>query len=189
MSPYPLSNKRMIGITMSSFAIHSPSPAFTQRIATAFAKLLSAPLTIALEGDLGAGKTTFVTGLIKGLKNSRGIRVQSPTYALARTYETKPTLHHVDLYRLSDEVVLEDLGIESLLDDPDAIVCIEWPKHHANPLPANTIWVHLRSKGPKARELEFVFTPQQAELAAKAKEAFFKLTSQPNLLSLPTNAG
>lgn len=157
--------------TLTSFNLTSSSPAQTKRIAQKLARLLPAGQTLALEGDLGAGKTTFVAGLVAGLQNAKGVRVQSPTFALARTYPTQPPLHHVDLYRLNDAVVLEDLGIESLLDDESAIVCIEWPKHHANPLPKNTLWIVLSAQTKNNRTLQLTFAPHQAELAALVRHA------------------
>ena len=92
------------------------------------------PLTIFLEGELGAGKTTFLQGFAAGL----GIRdtVQSPTYALEQRYETPAgtPFIHCDLYRLSPQNAAETL---SATDDHDGIRCVEWserivPAHHAD---------------------------------------------------------
>lgn len=130
----------------------------TQRIAAKFARTLKAPTTIALLGDLGAGKTAFVTGLVHGLPGGKNIRVQSPTFALARSYNTTPPVHHIDLYRLHDEAALEDLGIENLLDDDKAIVCIEWPEHKQNPLAHDVIWVKITITGPRSRIIELTQT-------------------------------
>ncbi len=90
-----------------------------------FACDLPRPLIIWLEGDLGAGKTTFARGLIQALGYTG--RVKSPTYGLLEHYqlETLQVLH-MDLYRISDPGELEFLGVEDLLDER-TILLIEWP--------------------------------------------------------------
>ncbi len=142
---------------MKSIKLTSNSSTITKRMAQKLATYLQAPLTLALDGDLGAGKTTFVTGLVNGLKNGRNIRVQSPTFALARSYPTEPVLHHVDLYRINDAVILDDLGIESLLFDSLALVCVEWPGQYPGALPPNTLWIFIKAKEKNQREIEFQF--------------------------------
>ena len=142
---------------MKSFKFVSHSSTITKRIAQKLAQFLQAPLTLALDGDLGAGKTTFVTGLVSGLKNGEKIRVQSPTFALARSYPTHPPLHHIDLYRVNDAVMLDDLGIESLLFDAEAVVCVEWPSLYPGALPPKTLWISIQSKGKNQRAIEFKF--------------------------------
>lgn len=90
---------------------------------------------IALNGELGTGKTTFIKGLAKGL----GIKevITSPTYVFVRSYSFKPitrpgfhkdTLYHLDLYRLEsrDEKTLQSFGFDEITHDPKGIVVIEW---------------------------------------------------------------
>jgi tRNA threonylcarbamoyladenosine biosynthesis protein TsaE len=79
-----------------------------------------------LSGPVGAGKTTFVQGFVASLDPS--VRVQSPSYALARTYPTSPPVVHIDLYRYLDAGAdVLSLGIDELCDRPDAHVLLEWP--------------------------------------------------------------
>ena len=81
---------------------------------------------VLLYGELGAGKTTFVRGLARGV-GFRG-RVSSPTYALAHVYRGgRLTLHHLDLYRLKGGETGE-LGLDELLADPFGVVVVEWPQ-------------------------------------------------------------
>lgn len=160
------------------FSIQSHSHQQTQQIAAYLANHLKPPVTLALEGDLGAGKTCFVAGLVQALDPN--LTARSPTYALAHTYQTFPVIHHVDLYRVKDQD-LEDLGIENLLDDPEAIICIEWPEHAQNPLPAATIQIDFKILPEDFREIKFIFSdtfPRD-----------WVLTLRENLLSLPANAG
>ena len=77
---------------------------------------------ILLFGDLGTGKTTFASAIINGLSNNEVI-VTSPTFSLIKVYDTKPTIYHIDLYRLSDVGEIEYLDIFS---DLSGVYIIEW---------------------------------------------------------------
>ncbi|MCF6249030.1 MAG: tRNA (adenosine(37)-N6)-threonylcarbamoyltransferase complex ATPase subunit type 1 TsaE [Desulfobacula sp.] len=84
--------------------------------------------SIALIGDLGAGKTTFVQGLAKGLGVDKNYYITSPTYTLINTYPADPfTLCHLDLYRLGSVDELEFIGFDDLLED-NHIIIVEWPQ-------------------------------------------------------------
>jgi len=99
----------------------------TVSIGRNIANMLNAGDILCLYGDLGAGKTTLVKGIARGL----GIKKQitSPTFALMNIYPIKPAkLVHVDTYRLKDEQELVDIGIEDYLGVSDAICIIEWPE-------------------------------------------------------------
>jgi tRNA threonylcarbamoyladenosine biosynthesis protein TsaE len=81
---------------------------------------------VLLYGELGAGKTTLVRGMARGV-GYRG-RVSSPTFALAHVYRGNPlTLHHLDLYRLKPGQT-DELGLDELLNDPRGAVVVEWPQ-------------------------------------------------------------
>lgn len=102
---------------------------------------------ILLFGELGAGKTTLVRGIARGV-GFRG-RVSSPTFALAHVYRGNPlTLHHLDLYRLKDGETGE-LGIDELLADPRGAVVVEWPQ--AARWPKKRVEVRLSHSRPGRR--------------------------------------
>ena len=108
---------------------------------------------VLLYGELGAGKTTLVRGMARGV-GYRG-RVSSPTFALAHVYRGNPlTLHHLDLYRLK-EGQTDELGLEELLNDPRGAVVVEWPQ--AARWPKKRIEVRLshakRGRGISVRDL------------------------------------
>jgi tRNA threonylcarbamoyladenosine biosynthesis protein TsaE len=95
---------------------------------------------VLLHGELGAGKTTMIRGMSRGV-GFRG-RVSSPTFALAHVYRGRRlTLHHLDLYRISSGAVAE-IGLEELLRDPRGAVVVEWPQA-AGPWPKARLEIRL----------------------------------------------
>ncbi len=110
----------------------------TQKVGFDFAKNLKGGDVVALRGDLGSGKTTFVQGLAEGLGITK--KIISPTFIIMRTYElkdhpTKKFFYHVDLYRIESEQDVEGLGLIEIMQDPESIVVIEWPEKIENILP------------------------------------------------------
>lgn len=113
---------------MTTIAVKTTSATATRRLGERVARTLVPPAMLVLEGPLGSGKTTFVQGLVSALPGGSNLRVQSPTFALARTYPTKPPVHHLDLYRLEEELAARDLGLLDQVADEDAFACVEWPE-------------------------------------------------------------
>lgn len=98
-------------------------------------------LMIFLEGDLGAGKTTFARGFLAGLGHQG--RVPSPTYTLVEPYVLCGyRVYHIDLYRIRDPAELDDLGLADLLAE-GAVALIEWPDHGAGHVPQADIRLRL----------------------------------------------
>ena len=98
----------------------------TEDFAAQLAKELTAPMVIYLKGDLGAGKTTLVRGVLNALGHHD--IVKSPTYTLVETYPLDDIrLQHFDLYRLNDPEELEYIGVEEYFTD-NSVVFIEWPE-------------------------------------------------------------
>ena len=124
----------------------------TEVLATQLAALLSPPDVLTLEGDLGAGKTTFTQALARGLGVTR--TVSSPTFTILKQYEGNHPLNHLDVYRLEGSD--EDLGWDELFYG-DAITVIEWAHLIEQDLPKERLAIQLYHKGDTTREI--VITP------------------------------
>lgn len=105
----------------------------TEEIAAAYARTLRPGDIITLDGDLGAGKTAFARGLLRGLGYTGS--VTSPTFAIANEYETAfAPVAHFDMYRILSAEALWELGFDDYLDGA-RIVLIEWSQNIVNALP------------------------------------------------------
>lgn len=127
--------------------LRTRSAVATRRVANTLARALPVPSVVALRGDLGAGKTTFVQGWVAALRGGERVRVQSPTFALARTYPTTPPLHHLDLYRLESEDAAFELGLVELIQADDAHVCVEWSERAPGLFATECVGVTLDGAG------------------------------------------
>jgi tRNA threonylcarbamoyladenosine biosynthesis protein TsaE len=126
--------------------------AATEALAMRLAEELQPGDCIALEGDLGAGKTQFVRGLVRGLGGD-GHAVSSPTFVLMNVYETpRLRVYHLDAYRTHGSDDLEAIGFSELLDQ-GGIVVIEWPSRITALLPARRIVVNLETLSPRRRRI------------------------------------
>jgi tRNA threonylcarbamoyladenosine biosynthesis protein TsaE len=111
---------------------------------------------VALEGDLGAGKTTLVRGILRALGFTGAVK--SPTYTLLEPYSINDLdLYHFDLYRLESAEELEFVGFEEILDGP-GIKLFEWPQRGAGWLPTPDVLVQLALHQPADAEAS---TPKQ----------------------------
>lgn len=128
----------------------------TQKLAAKLAQNFKNGAVLALQGPLGAGKTTFIQGFAQGL----GIkdRLISPTFVLMRQYtlpkSTYGKLFHLDLYRLDSLQQIKNLGIEEVLSNPQNIVLIEWAEKIAKVLPKKTVWIKLKPLSYEEREID-----------------------------------
>lgn len=120
--------------------ITSNSTQETQDLAKKLAKKAEPGDIYALYGDLGSGKTTFTGYFVKALGFDS--RVQSPTFVIVRRYKKDTgeidTVYHIDLYRLTREEELEDLGLDEIFSEEKALTIIEWPELLEGSLPDKT---------------------------------------------------
>lgn len=132
------------------FNVHSLEE--TEQLAEKLAGLLVPPDVLTLEGDLGAGKTTFTKALAKGLGITR--TVNSPTFTILKQYEGNFPFNHLDVYRLADSD--EDLGWDELFYG-DAISVIEWAHLIKEDLPENRLDIQIYHTGDASRKI--IFSP------------------------------
>ena len=124
----------------------------TQKLALKVADLLQPQDTITLEGDLGAGKTTFTQSLAKGLGIKR--TVNSPTFTIMKQYEGRLPFNHLDVYRLADSD--EDLGWDEIFYG-DAVSVVEWAHLIEQDLPKERLAIRIERIDENARK--FLLTP------------------------------
>ncbi|MDP3919695.1 MAG: tRNA (adenosine(37)-N6)-threonylcarbamoyltransferase complex ATPase subunit type 1 TsaE [Candidatus Omnitrophota bacterium] len=121
-----------------------------------FATTLKPGSIVRLEGDLGAGKTTFVKGMALGLGAKSEDDVKSPTFVIMHIYfKTRIPIYHFDLYRLKSEEDLLAIGFEDFLYDRSAIICIEWAEKAEKVLPLSSHRVSIRIIRENARVITF----------------------------------
>lgn len=113
----------------------------TRTWAREFAKTLHAPVTVALHGDLGMGKSEIARTIIRALRGEDTV-VPSPTFTIVQSYDG---ISHFDLYRITDVAELEEIGLPYAIQND--ITLIEWPYVAAALLPKNTIHIYISSCG------------------------------------------
>ena len=113
----------------------------TRAWAREFAKTLNAPVTVALHGDLGVGKSEIARTIIQTLCGDDTV-VPSPTFTLVQTYNTPSNrISHFDLYRIIDAAELVEIGMDYAIQND--ITLIEWPDIAKDMLPENAIHVYI----------------------------------------------
>ena len=114
--------------------------------------------SIALIGDLGAGKTHFTKGVVKGVKSFDP--VSSPTFPIVHEYHsgTLPILHF-DFYRLESPAELDALGWDEYVDSGGAIIA-EWADKFPDWMPEGTLWLHFRVTSPTERTIYLSRSPE-----------------------------
>ena len=115
----------------------------TRALGAELAALAKPGMVIALNGDLGAGKTELVRGFVGALPGCNPDEIASPTFALVHRYETEPPVWHLDLYRLESEAELAAIGGEEFFDPLDEITVVEWAERYPRWLPKSAWSVRI----------------------------------------------
>ena len=147
-SPHPNPSPEEEGLS----SIRLTGPAETAAAGAALAAVLRPGDVVALEGDLGAGKTTFARGLLEAL-GFEG-EVPSPSFPIVIPYappDLALSLWHVDLYRIDDPEEIEELGLDEAR--ADSALLIEWPERMGGRLWPDTLRLRIEPEGEDARRL------------------------------------
>lgn len=150
---------------MDRYEIYTATSEETAIFAERLAKLLQPGDVIALEGDLGAGKTTFTKGLAKGLEINRN--VNSPTFTIIKEYHGRLPLYHMDVYRVEDS--MEDLGFDEYFEG-EGVTVVEWAHLITEQLPSERLTIHLYHDGEQRRKI--VLEPAGNRYEQLCKEIF-----------------
>ncbi len=150
-------------MNMSEYTITSKNPVETMELAKRLAALLKPQDVITLEGDLGAGKTTFTKGLAEGLHIKK--TVNSPTFTIIKEYNGALPLYHMDVYRLEDSD--EDLGFDEYFEG-DGVTVVEWAHLIEEQLPKDKLMIRLRHGANDTRLITLM--PQGARYEELCKE-------------------
>ncbi len=131
----------------------------TRQVAAAFAKSLTNPMVVLLNGDLGSGKTTFVKEVVKALGCDD--LVTSPTFTLLNSYNAKFPVYHFDMYRLSSAEEAMNVGFEEYFDKHslDGVCFVEWSENVEGLIRDVDFVIDIQKKG----ENERVFTIEGVE--------------------------
>ncbi|MCT4795392.1 tRNA (adenosine(37)-N6)-threonylcarbamoyltransferase complex ATPase subunit type 1 TsaE [Exiguobacterium alkaliphilum] len=144
------------------YTLITHSAAETQAVAEKLATLVTAGTVITLNGDLGAGKTTFTQGFGKGLGVKRN--VNSPTFTIMKQYQGRLPLYHMDVYRLEDTG--DDIGLEEYING-DGVAIVEWSNLIESSLPAERLAITIERVGDEERRLTFEPVGQKYETIVK----------------------
>jgi tRNA threonylcarbamoyladenosine biosynthesis protein TsaE len=140
-------------LDLHTMDVFSRSPEQTRRIGMRLGGALQAGDVICLQGDLGAGKTTFVQGIAHGWGSLDS--VSSPTFIIVNVYRRgdEARLFHMDAYRLDSTPEAEELDIDSMLAQGPLL--IEWPERMDGLVPSERLWIHLEHISEEEREMKF----------------------------------
>lgn len=123
----------------------------TEEVGAELAPTLRDGDVVALVGELGAGKSTFVRGLARGLFVKDVLL--SPSFVLARSYEGRVPFHHLDLYRVRSFEELCEVGLDELLPPPRGVTAVEWADRIPDRIPPGAVWVVLEHAGGDRRRI------------------------------------
>ncbi|WP_214891606.1 tRNA (adenosine(37)-N6)-threonylcarbamoyltransferase complex ATPase subunit type 1 TsaE [Exiguobacterium sp. s142] len=134
----------------------------TQAVAEKLAALVKAGTVITLNGDLGAGKTTFTQGFANGLGVTRN--VNSPTFTIMKQYQGRLPLYHMDVYRLEDTG--DDIGLEEYING-DGVAIVEWSNLIESSLPTERLAITIERTGDEERSITFIPTGEAYDTLVK----------------------
>jgi len=127
----------------------------TRKLGETIGAAVTAGTILALYGELGSGKTSFVQGLGQGLGVPDDYYITSPSYTLINEYPGRFLLFHIDLYRITNSIDIEDIGLYEILEDNE-VVAIEWADRMEKDLPPNHVRMQFKIIDDKTRKISII---------------------------------
>jgi len=152
----------------ASTVIETMSAGETRELGGALGTLLGSGDVVALRGELGAGKTVLVQGIAVALGFDG--YVSSPSFVIVNEYRGRVDIHHVDLYRISDEGEIDDLGYRELFFG-DGVALVEWAERGSGFLPDDRVDIHVESAGLDLRTFTVSASGPRSETILRGLEA------------------
>jgi tRNA threonylcarbamoyladenosine biosynthesis protein TsaE len=155
-----------------TFDFFSRSAEQSRRIGARLGSGIESGDLICLQGDLGAGKTTFVQGMAQGWGSLEG--ATSPTFVLVNEYRRPDgaLLFHLDAYRLGSAAEAEELDIDRMLDE--GVLVVEWPERVRTALPEQELWILLEHVAEEQRRIQFTARGERYDhLLERLQQAMF----------------
>jgi tRNA threonylcarbamoyladenosine biosynthesis protein TsaE len=151
----------MLVLDSHEMEIKSHNPEQTRQLGMRLGGALQTGDVICLQGELGAGKTTFVQGIAQGWGSVDS--VSSPTFILVNVYRRaeESQLFHMDAYRLDSTSEAEQLDLDSML--AEGALLIEWPERMNGLVPNERLWVEFTHAGEEEREMKFTVSGKRYE--------------------------
>jgi len=149
---YSRSRSKSRGLMLRGVTIISQNAAETVSFAKKFARELKKGDILALIGDLGSGKTTFVKGIALGLGAKNAKYINSPSFTIIKEYNTKIPIYHFDVYRLNNDRDFLNLGFEEYFFS-NGITIVEWADKIKKFLPSKTVFIKFLILKNKKRKI------------------------------------
>lgn len=162
-----------------SIHVETATHAETVRLGRLLAGMLLPGMVVALQGDLGSGKTTLVKGIAEGLLGINERDVTSPTFTILQEYAGTVPLYHVDAYRLDSARDLEAVGFDDYVDG-SGVTVIEWAERISEAIPDDALRVSIEQTGEHQRRfLLQAANPQQARELARLTDQLRTCDTRP----------
>ena len=127
----------------------------TERLGEALALIVKAPLILAIDGELGAGKTQLVRGFARGMGLDAG-EISSPTFVISSRHEGTIDLVHMDAYRIESIPELESIGFQEMLQEDSLMMAIEWASRIFDVLPEERLEIRIAHRSETTRAIEII---------------------------------
>ena len=146
----------------------------TEQLGETIATTIVPPIVLAIDGEMGAGKTQLVRGLAKGLGLDPA-EISSPTFVICALHEGACRLVHMDAYRLGSLDELETIGYEEMLEEHSLVMAIEWASRIMDAIPEKRIEIRIAHRGETSRGIEVIDRRDDSHQRARLSETLADL--------------